>query len=209
MLKPGWIPNFLNIFYLALVTLNHGSWTRPHQWIKSWTSFCEWRGISVLLLENGWLQTRTCKLGDISKNISERTTCRCCEMNERQLAFRVFVLNRSAMLRRHRTDSSSIWDLSVVSQMSCKVFEEQRVLVLEMEPLSPTDLQHIDGIAVGQQHQFANVFGSNRFIHRRSIQVQQHSAKYHRRCVMNFDFSAKKFINDPPTCQPSVNQRTC
>lgn len=42
-------------------------------------------------------------------------------MNEKQLAFSVLVLKRSAMLSKHRADSSSICDFSVDSQMSCAI----------------------------------------------------------------------------------------
>lgn len=66
----------------------------------------------------------TCNCFGNSWNTSDSATYTCWLMYEKQLAFNTPALNRSAMPSKHSTESSSISDFKVVSQISWKVCRE-------------------------------------------------------------------------------------
>lgn len=101
---------------------HQGSGMRPHQWSKSWTSDCKRTDGWIILYSRFAICEWNSTCSDLVRSwkMSAIMTSACWEMYEKQLALRTAAFNRSAMASKQSTESSSISDLSVDSQMSCK-----------------------------------------------------------------------------------------
>lgn len=80
-----------------------------------------WRSL-IMKIREIYKPTQIYTCSDLVRSwkMSAMMTSACCEMYEKQLALSTAAFRRSAMASRHSTESSSISDLSVDSQMSCR-----------------------------------------------------------------------------------------